>query len=205
MTAEQYVQRFIGEVTNAGRKYGVNPIALLSQGVAEIGYATSSLFAKTNNPGNITAFGNTNEYWNGEFVKSASSGLKFRKYKTTQAGWYDKGRLLSEKYPQAARVSNDIPAFARAIAYSPYISEVNGDNRAQYQANIIANAKTIIAAVGGTIPNWSASSSTGNKTAKDDKPKDELKTWATWLIVGTVAAVTISSLTSRPPLRRAAT
>ena len=38
-------------------------------------------------------------------------------------------RLLRSAYPRAADMSANPTAFAKEIAYSPYISEVNGDNR----------------------------------------------------------------------------
>lgn len=44
-----------------------------------------------------------------------------------------KPRLISTAYRPAATVSNFPAAYAREIAYSRYISEVNGDNRAAYE------------------------------------------------------------------------
>lgn len=178
----------MGEASNAGRKYGVNPIALILQTVAEIGWGTSSLFQKTNNVGNITAYGNTNEYWRGGSVASKSSGLKFRTYSSTQAGWYDMARLIATKYPQAAKVSHDIPAFAKAMAYSPYIDEKNGDNREQYRKNILANYTTLVALLGGSLPSWaSGGSATSSKKTKTEA--EQLKSATGWLIAGTLVAV----------------
>ena len=47
-------------------------------------------------------------------------------------------RLLRSAYPRAADMSANPTAFAKEIAYSPYISEQNGDNRDLYRRNIIA-------------------------------------------------------------------
>ena len=51
--------------------------------------------------------------------------------------------LISSKYKEAAKVSTDTTAYAKAIAYSPYISEINGDNRPAYQIAIDKNSQFI--------------------------------------------------------------
>ena len=51
--------------------------------------------------------------------------------------------LIRSVYPFAADVSDDPKAFARKIAYSKYISEVNGDNRAAYQALLVKVCRKI--------------------------------------------------------------
>lgn len=46
----------------------------------------------------------------------------------------------------AGIITDETPEqFARTIAYSPYISEANGDNREAYRRNIIAAAYDIAA------------------------------------------------------------
>ena len=44
----------------------------------------------------------------------------------------------SPAYPRAYHFSFQTDAYAKEIAYSPYISEQNGDNRDLYRRNIIA-------------------------------------------------------------------
>ena len=59
--------------------------------------------------------------------------MPFRKYADTQSSFFDYARLIVTAYPVAAAVSYHPAAFAREIAYSKYISEVNGDNRVAYR------------------------------------------------------------------------
>ena len=46
-------------------------------------------------------------------------------------------RLLRSAYPRAADMSANPTAFAKEIAYSPYISELNGDNRERYRETLV--------------------------------------------------------------------
>ena len=55
----------------------------------------------------------------------------------------DYARLIRSVYPFAADVSDDPKAFARKIAYSKYISEVNGDNREAYRILLIKLCRQI--------------------------------------------------------------
>ena len=64
-------------------------------------------------------------------------------YKTEQDSFMDFARLISMNYKTAASVSNDSTQYAKAIAYSPYISESNGDNRPLYQKAVISNSNYI--------------------------------------------------------------
>ena len=71
-----------------------------------------------------------NVWWKGEGNRVGRPLLRFRVYDTPQDSFMDYARLIRSVYPFAADVSDDPKAFARKIAYSKYISEVNGDNRA---------------------------------------------------------------------------
>ena len=51
--------------------------------------------------------------------------------------------LIRNNYRSAWQVSNDPQAYAKEIAYSPYISELNGDNRETYRHSIIQITQTI--------------------------------------------------------------
>ena len=92
----------------------------------------------------IIATKTTNPFWDG--AKSPSStnpNLIFRIYKTELDSFMDFARLISTKYKSASMVSQDSSQYAKAIAYSPYISEQNGDNRPVYQKAIMNNSKYI--------------------------------------------------------------
>jgi flagellar protein FlgJ len=64
-------------------------------------------------------------------------------YQTEQDSFYDFARLITSKYKSASAVSSDTTQYAQAIAYSPYISENNGDNREGYRKGIISAARSI--------------------------------------------------------------
>ena len=69
--------------------------------------------------------------------------LDFRRYDTRENSFLDFARLIRNNYRSAWQVSNDPEAYAKEIAYSPYISELNGDNRETYRHSIIQIAQTI--------------------------------------------------------------
>ena len=50
----------------------------------------------------------------------------------------DFSRLIHTAYPVAASLSAHPSAYAKEIAYSKYISEVNGDNRTAYQRMLVS-------------------------------------------------------------------
>ena len=144
MTKEIFVKTHYPFAEIAGKKYNINPTVILAQAAHESGWGSSYAARVRKNFFGITAFGSTNEYWDGS--KSASQTnpqLVFRIYKSEQDSFYDFARLISMKYKIAASVSNDSTQYAKAIAYSPYISEKNGDNRPAYQKAVIANSNYI--------------------------------------------------------------
>lgn len=55
-----------------------------------------------------------------------------------------RARLIATVYKQAAAVSHYPRAYAREIAYSRYISEVNGDNRATYCKMLESIAQSLV-------------------------------------------------------------
>jgi flagellum-specific peptidoglycan hydrolase FlgJ len=144
MTKEEFVKTYYSLAEVAGKKYNLNPTVILAQAAHESGWGGSYAARIRKNFFGITAYGSTNEYWNG--AKSASQtnpNLIFRIYKTEQDSFMDFARLISTKYKTAASVSNDSTQYAKAIAYSPYISEQNGDNRPVYQKAITDNSSYI--------------------------------------------------------------
>lgn len=137
MEKKQFVTQYYPLAQTAGLKYNINPTVILAQAALESGWGSSFLARVKNNFFGITAGGSLNEYWQGERLPSKKyPSLVFRVYKTEQNSFYDFARLISLHYKTAASLSNDSAKYAKAIAYSPYISEKNGDNRPRYQKNI---------------------------------------------------------------------
>jgi flagellar protein FlgJ len=136
--SENYVLNNFQYAKAAGLKYNMDPLVILAQGAHESGWGTSGLSTKSNNYFGITAGGSTNEYWDGAIYQAQNQyKLKFRVYKTPQDSFYDFARLISTKYKSAHAASNDYKTYAQRIAYSPYISESNGDSREGYRSAIV--------------------------------------------------------------------
>lgn len=139
-----YVLDYYKVAEIVGRKFGINPIIVLAQGSVESGWGTSTLAKVNNNFFGVTAYGKANQYWDGSFRVSKTSGLKFRNYKSVEDGFSDYARIITSYYKDAAKASHDIVAYATKIAASPYINEKNGDNRGKYRQLIIQSATTIM-------------------------------------------------------------
>jgi peptidoglycan hydrolase FlgJ len=139
-----FVLNYYAVAVKVGKAFNLHPLAILAQASIESGWGTSLLATLNHNFFGITAYGKPNQYWDGSKRISKSSGLAFRNYKSVEDGFSDFARLITSKYPQAASVSNNINAYAQKIAYSPYINEKNGDNRAKYHTLIIQSAETIL-------------------------------------------------------------
>lgn len=132
MTKYEFVKRYLPEAEAAGKRYRINPVIMLAQAAIESGWGESDLAKQHRNMFGITGYGPSNEFWHGYRVTLVKGGLPFRKYADTQSSFMDYARLITTAYPAAAAVSYSPAAYAREIAYSKYISEVNGDNRAVY-------------------------------------------------------------------------
>jgi flagellar protein FlgJ len=141
-----YAKMYFNDAFEAYAKYGIHPIATLTQGALESAYDTSVNALSANNLYGIIAAGSTNDYWKGQ-SRTAGTGLKFRVYASKKDSTMDFARLISNKYLAAAMVSSDINAYAKAIAYSPYISEQNGDNRSNYESGLKTRGKYMQATV----------------------------------------------------------
>lgn len=140
---KNYVVNNFTAAQKAGKEFGLNPVVILAQGSIESAWGTSHIARKHHNYFGVTAYGKPNQYWSGEKYISKSSGLPFRSYKNPVDSFSDYARLISAKYPEAARNSFSVEKFAHSIAYSPYISEKNGDKRPVYKNLIIRNAESI--------------------------------------------------------------
>lgn len=139
-----FVLKYYAVAVKVGKLFNLHPLIIMAQASIESGWGTSLLATQNNNFFGVTAYGKPNKYWDGSKRVSKSSGLPFRNYKTVEDGFSDFARLITSYYKEAAKVSNNITAYAEKIAYSPYINEKNGDNRAKYRALIIQSAQTIL-------------------------------------------------------------
>ena len=132
MTKQDFVNKFYPAAKAAGAEFNINPVVVLAQAAIESGWGESKL-SSFNNFFGITAYGRINNYWHGGKIQLAENGLTFRRYDTMENSFMDYCRLIRGSYRTSADLSFHPAAFAKSIAYSKYISEVNGDNRASYQ------------------------------------------------------------------------
>lgn len=151
MTAQQirFVKDSLPAAVSAGAAFNMNPLAILSQAAFESGWGTSNLATAGRNFFGLTAYGCSNEYWHGgkTTVRTTGYSLDFRRYDTRENSFLDFARLIRNNYRTAWQVSHDLTAYAREIAYSPYISELNGDDRETYRRSLIDIAATIQAVI----------------------------------------------------------
>ena len=138
MKPTAFIHTFRPPAVMAGEAFNVNPVVILAQAALESGWGQSLLSMQHNNYFGMTGFGDGNRWWPGTTVKLAKSSLAFRTYPAPEASFMDYARLLRQVYPQAANMSAFPKAFAREIAYSRYISEVNGDDREAYRRALVS-------------------------------------------------------------------
>ena len=142
MTAQQinFVKNSLQAAVSAGASFNMNPTVILAQAAFESGWGMSKLATGSNNYFGLTAYGCSNQYWHGgkTTVNTGSYSLDFRRYDTRENSFLDFARLIRSAYPRAYHFSFQPEAYAKESAYSPYISEQNGDNRDLYRRNIIA-------------------------------------------------------------------
>lgn len=133
MKKDEFISAFLPLARKAGEAFRLNPAVILAQAAIESGWGQSTLSADYNNFFGITAYGPKNVWWTGSCAELGQHSLSFRVYRTPEASFMDYARLIRKAYPKAAEVSFNPAAFAREIACSKYISEVNGDNRDAYR------------------------------------------------------------------------
>ena len=134
-----FVKECLPAALSAGAAFNMNPLVILAQAAFESGWGTSDLAKGFRNYFGLTAYGCSNAYWHGgkTTVKASSYSLDFRRYDTRENSFLDFARLIRNNYRSAWQVSNDLQAYAKEIAFSPYFSELNGDNRETYRHSII--------------------------------------------------------------------
>ena len=129
MKQSEFFSSLLPLARKAGEAFRINPAVILAQAAIESGWGQSDLASEHHNYFGLTAYGRSNVWWKGASIELDS--------------FMDYARLIRSVYPFAADVSDDPKAFARKIAYSKYISEVNGDNRAAYQALLVKVCRKI--------------------------------------------------------------
>ena len=149
MKAEQvdFISSYLPLARKAGESFRINPIVILAQAVIESGWGQSDLAREHHNFFGITAYGRPNAFWKGKKTdlseNSGHTSLWFRTYNSAEDIFMDFARLIHSAYPVAATLTFHPTAYAKEIAYSKYISEVNGDNRAAYQALLVKVCRKI--------------------------------------------------------------
>ena len=143
MEKQAFVEKYSPAACLAGELYRLNPAVIIAQGAIESGWGESVLAREYNNFFGITGYGVANAYWHGGKTDLGNGGLLFRRYDAPENSFMDFARLVATAYKQAAAVSFYPPAYAREIAYSRYISEVNGDNRAAYCRMLISISRFV--------------------------------------------------------------
>ena len=130
MKQSEFFSSLLPLAQKAGEAFRINPAVILAQAAIESGWGQSDLANEYHNYFGITAYGRSNVWWKGQSIELGTHSLRFRVYDTPGDSFMD-------------YASDDPKAFARKIAYSKYISEVNGDNRAAYQALLVKVCRKI--------------------------------------------------------------
>lgn len=145
MHKNEFIQKFLPAAQTAGEHFKLNPVIILAQAAIESGWGESTLCKVYHNYFGITGYGKSNIYWSGSKTEPGEeSHLQFRIYTMLEQSFFDFARLITTAYPFAAAMSFHPEAYAKEISYSRYISEVNGDNRADYQKMLISISRYII-------------------------------------------------------------
>ena len=162
MESSVFIREYAPLAGEAGRAFRIDPVVILAQAAIKTGWGESTLCREYHNFFGITAYGLPNVWWTGRWTELSPRSLRFRIYPDDKCSFMDYCRLLRSAYPRAADMSANPTAFAKEIAYSPYISEVNGDNREAYRKLIvqlcrkISSQLSIVNQKGGQIPSLSS-------------------------------------------------
>lgn len=143
MEISLFIREYAPLAQEAGRAFRIDPVVILAQAAIETGWGESTLRREYHNFFGITAYGRPNVWWTGQWAELSARSLRFRVYPDDKCSFMDYCRLLRSAYPRAADMSANPSAFAKEIAYSPYISEVNGDNREAYRKTLRSVARRV--------------------------------------------------------------
>lgn len=148
MDKRSFITAYRKAASQAGAAYAIHPTVILAQAAIESGWGESTLAREHHNFFGITAYGRPSTHWSGARTDLSENGgnahgLVFRQYASDSESFHDFARLIRTAYTVAADLSSHPAAYAKEIAYSRYISEVNGDNRAAYQRMLISICRSI--------------------------------------------------------------
>ena len=147
MHKKEFIQKFLPAAQAAGEHYKLNPVVILAQAAIESGWGESALCKINHNFFGLTGYGQPSLYWKGAKTPKIEDGgishLQFRIYESDEQSFFDFARLFRSVYSTAASISYHPEAYAKEIAYSRYISEVNGDNRETYRQLLISISQYI--------------------------------------------------------------
>lgn len=145
----RFVKDSLPAALAAGTAFAMNPNMILAQAAFESGWGQSRLSTDCCNFFGLTAYGCSNAYWHGarRTVQTSSYSLDFRCYASRQDSFMDFARLIRNSYRRAWQMSNDPQAYAKEIAYSPYLSELCGDDRETYRRSLVQIERTIQAVI----------------------------------------------------------
>ena len=164
MTAQQirFVKDSLPAAVSAGAAFRINPTVVLAQAAFESGWGTSRLATEGLNFFGLTAYGCSNAYWHGQkmSLQGRNGPHFFRRYASRELAFFDFARLICNNYRPAWQVSESPEAYAKEIAYSAYINELNGDDRETYRRSLVSISNTIQAIVQLLTDNVYAFSST---------------------------------------------
>ena len=126
MKQSEFFSSLLPLARKAGEAFRINPAVILAQAAIESGWGQSDLASEHHNYFGLTAYGRSNVWWKGASIELGAHSLRFRTYDSPGDSFMDYARLIRHAYTPAAD-----------------ISEVNGDNRAAYQALLVKVCRKI--------------------------------------------------------------
>ena len=146
MLKQEFIKQYLFPAQKAGECFGINPIVILAQSAIETGWGESTLAKEHHNFFGITATDVQTLSGKAQrpiFLKQRPYLLMVPHLRISGRQFYGLRPSDHTAYPVAASLSPHPSAYAKEIAYSKYISEVNGDNRAAYQRMLVSICRTI--------------------------------------------------------------
>lgn len=143
----QYLQACLPAAEKAGYVYDMDPLMLLAQGALESGWGTSLLATDHRNFFCMMGYGASNGYWHGTRAQiEGPYGIRcFRHYGGAEFSFLDFARLIQTGYHRAWSFSRHPEAYAKEIAYSPYISDENYADHDRYRRHLLQAHQKVVA------------------------------------------------------------
>jgi flagellum-specific peptidoglycan hydrolase FlgJ len=134
----------LAKIAGAGK---IDPEIILAQSAEESSWGNANIPRNYNNFFGITA----GRSWKGGIytVQGKNGPIKFRVYDSPQDSFNDFVNLITTdpRYRASYAAVGNYKDYARAISFSPYIDESNGDRRPKYESNIISHYESILAII----------------------------------------------------------